>query len=236
MRRRRVFSACSAFLRAAAAQTQLPGSNCAPRAGPTAGPRGEKTRHPSADCGPARRASNSAADRPRGAGPCTCAVRAPATTAPTVAGLARLKQVPPPRRRHGWTKRGRTSCRVPAPMPTISATRPSTRCLRGRTRRSTRCSCSCPASHRIRSPSGSFHIRNEHENVQYRINGVFLPPGVAGFGQMIETSFVGNLALLDGALPAQYGLRTAGIIDITSRAGASTMAGASESMAAARRR
>jgi len=26
--------------------------------------------------------------------------------------------------------------------------------------------------------SGSFHIRNEHENVQYRINGVFLPPGV----------------------------------------------------------
>jgi hypothetical protein len=27
--------------------------------------------------------------------------------------------------------------------------------------------------------SGSFHIRNEHENVQYRINGVFLPPGVA---------------------------------------------------------
>jgi hypothetical protein len=68
--------------------------------------------------------------------------------------------------------------------------------------------------------SGSFHIRNEHENVQYRINGVFLPPGVAGFGQMIETSFVGNLALLDGALPAQYGLRTAGIIDITSRAGA----------------
>jgi outer membrane receptor protein involved in Fe transport len=67
--------------------------------------------------------------------------------------------------------------------------------------------------------SGGFHIRNEHENVQYRINGVFLPPGVAGFGQIIETGFVGNLALIDGALPAQYGLRTAGIIDITSRAG-----------------
>jgi outer membrane receptor protein involved in Fe transport len=68
--------------------------------------------------------------------------------------------------------------------------------------------------------SGGFHIRNEHENVQYRINGVFLPPGVAGFGQIVETGFVGNLALLDGALPAQYGLRTAGVIDITSRAGA----------------
>jgi outer membrane receptor protein involved in Fe transport len=68
--------------------------------------------------------------------------------------------------------------------------------------------------------SGSFHIRNEHANVQYRINGVFLPDGVSGFGQFLETSFIGNIALLDGALPAQYGLRTAGILDITSRAGA----------------
>jgi outer membrane receptor protein involved in Fe transport len=68
--------------------------------------------------------------------------------------------------------------------------------------------------------SGSFHVRNEHANVQYRINGVFLPEGVSGFGQILETSFIGNLALLDGALPAQYGLRTAGILDITSRAGA----------------
>lgn len=68
--------------------------------------------------------------------------------------------------------------------------------------------------------SGSFHIRNEHGNAQFRINGVFLPEGVSGFGQLVETSFIGNLALLDGALPAQYGLRTAGIIDITSRSGA----------------
>ena len=68
--------------------------------------------------------------------------------------------------------------------------------------------------------SGNFHVRNEHANVQVRINGIMLPEGISGFGQFLETSFVGNLALLTGALPAQYGLRTSGIIDITSRAGA----------------
>lgn len=63
--------------------------------------------------------------------------------------------------------------------------------------------------------SGDLHIRNEHANVQYRINGIVLPDGVSGFGQFLDTSFVGTLALLDGVLPAQYGLHTAAVIDIT---------------------
>ena len=68
--------------------------------------------------------------------------------------------------------------------------------------------------------SGDFHIRNEHANVQFRINGILLPDGVAGFGQVIETSFISSLTLLDGALPAEYGLHTAGIVDIQTRSGA----------------
>ena len=64
----------------------------------------------------------------------------------------------------------------------------------------------------------SFHVRNEYANVQYRINGLVLPEGVSGLGPVLDTSFVGGLSLLTGALPAQYGLRTAGVIDITSRA------------------
>jgi TonB dependent receptor len=63
--------------------------------------------------------------------------------------------------------------------------------------------------------SGDLHIRNEHANVQYRINGILLPDGVSGFGQFLDTSFVGTLALLDGVLPAQYGLHTAAVVDIT---------------------
>jgi len=68
--------------------------------------------------------------------------------------------------------------------------------------------------------SGSVHVRNEHANLQYRINGVMIPDGVSGFGQLLETSFVGSLSLVTGALPAQYGLRTSGLVDIQTRSGA----------------
>jgi outer membrane receptor protein involved in Fe transport len=62
-----------------------------------------------------------------------------------------------------------------------------------------------------------FHVRNEFANVQYRINGILLPEGVSGLGPVFDTTFIGSLTLLDGALPAQYGLRTAGVIDMTTR-------------------
>jgi outer membrane receptor protein involved in Fe transport len=62
-----------------------------------------------------------------------------------------------------------------------------------------------------------FHIRNEYANVQYRINGIQLPDGVSALGSVLETGLIGNLSLLDGTLPAQYGLRTAGVIDITTK-------------------
>ncbi|WP_020173571.1 TonB-dependent receptor [Methyloferula stellata] len=67
--------------------------------------------------------------------------------------------------------------------------------------------------------SGDLHIRNEHANVQYRINGILLPDGVSGFGQILDTSFVGRLSLVDGVLPAEFGLHTAGLIDIETRSG-----------------
>jgi outer membrane receptor protein involved in Fe transport len=60
-----------------------------------------------------------------------------------------------------------------------------------------------------------FHVRNEYANVQYRVDGIQLPDGVSGLGPVLDTSFVGRLNLLDGTLPAQYGLRTAGVVDIS---------------------
>jgi outer membrane receptor protein involved in Fe transport len=62
-----------------------------------------------------------------------------------------------------------------------------------------------------------FHVRNEYSNVQYRINGIQLPDGVSALGPVLETGFIGNLNLLDGTLPAQYGLRTAGVVGITTK-------------------
>jgi outer membrane receptor protein involved in Fe transport len=68
--------------------------------------------------------------------------------------------------------------------------------------------------------SGEFHVRNEHANVQYRINGIILPDGVGAFGQILDTGIIGNLNLLTGALPAQYGLHTAAVLDIQTKADA----------------
>ena len=36
--------------------------------------------------------------------------------------------------------------------------------------------------------SGSLHVRNDHANLQFRINGVMLPDGVTGFGSFLDTS------------------------------------------------
>jgi outer membrane receptor protein involved in Fe transport len=63
----------------------------------------------------------------------------------------------------------------------------------------------------------NFHVRNEYANVPIRINGVVLPEGVSSLGAFLDTNFIGSMSLLDGTLPAQYGLRTAGVLDITSR-------------------
>ena len=68
--------------------------------------------------------------------------------------------------------------------------------------------------------AGTLHVRNEHANIQYRLNGIFLPDGVSGFGQVLDSGLIGNIAVLDGALPAQYGLHTAGVVDIMTKSGA----------------
>jgi len=73
--------------------------------------------------------------------------------------------------------------------------------------------------------SGSLHIRDDHGNVQYRVNGVELPEGISGFGQSIDTRFIENIDFVTGSLPAQYGLRTAGIIDIQTKEGNLTPGG-----------
>ena len=66
---------------------------------------------------------------------------------------------------------------------------------------------------------GQFHVRDDHNGLQYRINGTILPEGIAVFGQTLSPRLIDHFALLTGALPAQYGLRTAGIIDISTKSG-----------------
>ena len=71
----------------------------------------------------------------------------------------------------------------------------------------------------IQDGFGQFHVRDDHNNLQYRINGTILPEGISVFGQTLSPRLIDRFSLLTGALPAQYGLRTAGIIDITTKSG-----------------
>ena len=64
---------------------------------------------------------------------------------------------------------------------------------------------------------GQLHVRGDHADLQYRINGIILPEGIATFGQTLDTRFASRISLLTGALPAQFGERTAGVIDITTK-------------------
>jgi outer membrane receptor protein involved in Fe transport len=67
---------------------------------------------------------------------------------------------------------------------------------------------------------GQLHVRNEHANLQYRINGVILPEGISGFGQALDPRFAQTIDVITGTLPAQYGYRTSGVVDITTKSGA----------------
>ncbi|HEX3861190.1 MAG TPA: TonB-dependent receptor [Stellaceae bacterium] len=73
---------------------------------------------------------------------------------------------------------------------------------------------------------GQLHVRGDHANLQYRLNGVLLPEGINVFGQALETRLADSVSLITGALPAQYGFRTAGIVDIQTKTGAIEPGGA----------
>ncbi|MFZ0658383.1 MAG: TonB-dependent receptor [Candidatus Binataceae bacterium] len=66
------------------------------------------------------------------------------------------------------------------------------------------------------------HVNGENGGgVQYRINGVFLPEAVTSFGELFSPRFVNSITLLTGVLPAQFGWRNEGVIDIHTKDGCS---------------
>ena len=67
---------------------------------------------------------------------------------------------------------------------------------------------------------GQIHVRGDHADLQYRIDGIQLPEGMVGFANAFSTRFADSVSLLTGALPAEFGLRTAGIVDIRTKTGA----------------
>ncbi|HEY4065668.1 MAG TPA: TonB-dependent receptor [Burkholderiaceae bacterium] len=81
---------------------------------------------------------------------------------------------------------------------------------------------------------GQLHVRGDHANLQYRINGVVIPESISGFGQALDTRFADQVNVLTGALPAQYGYRTAGVVDIRTKGADLPNAGSVEVVAGSR--
>ena len=66
---------------------------------------------------------------------------------------------------------------------------------------------------------GAIHVRNEHANLQYRLNGIIVPESISGFGSTFDPHIADSIDLLTGTLPAQYGYRTSGVINLKTRSG-----------------
>lgn len=75
---------------------------------------------------------------------------------------------------------------------------------------------------------GALVVRGEHGSVQYRINGIILPAGAGDFGETLSARLAANTELLTGALPAQYGLAPAGVVNVTTKNGQYLVGGQAE--------
>jgi outer membrane cobalamin receptor len=72
---------------------------------------------------------------------------------------------------------------------------------------------------------GQIHVRGDHNEVQYRLDGVELPEGLSVFAQALQTRFAHSLDFITGALPAQYGQQQAAVVAITTKSGATDPGG-----------
>jgi outer membrane receptor protein involved in Fe transport len=66
---------------------------------------------------------------------------------------------------------------------------------------------------------GVIHVRNEHANLQYRLDGVIVPESISGFGTTFDPKIASSIQLITGTLPAQYGYRTAGVVNFKTESG-----------------
>jgi outer membrane receptor protein involved in Fe transport len=67
---------------------------------------------------------------------------------------------------------------------------------------------------------GQIHIHGLNgSGIQYRLNGIFLPEAASSFGQLFSPYFIKSVSLIDNFMPAQFGYRNEGVIDIHTKDG-----------------
>ncbi len=67
----------------------------------------------------------------------------------------------------------------------------------------------------VRAPTGEVHIRGQHGEFTYLIDGIPIPLGVfGGLNEVVDPSVIKNITFYSGGFPAEYGGQIAAIIDV----------------------
>jgi hypothetical protein len=69
-----------------------------------------------------------------------------------------------------------------------------------------------------RAPTGEVHIRGQHAEYTYYVDGVPVPAGISGsLNELFDPSVVNEIDFKTGAWDAEYGNKNAAVVDITTR-------------------
>lgn len=68
--------------------------------------------------------------------------------------------------------------------------------------------------------SGQLRVRQSQGDLQYRINNVIIPEGPSDLGESLSARIAEKVTIITGALPAQYGFQSAGVVSVVTKSGA----------------
>ncbi len=69
-----------------------------------------------------------------------------------------------------------------------------------------------------KAPTGEVHIRGQHGEYSYYVDGIAIPSDVyGGLNEVVDAQVIDRATVQTGALPAEYGGQTAAIIDLQNR-------------------
>ncbi|HEY5060587.1 MAG TPA: carboxypeptidase regulatory-like domain-containing protein, partial [Gemmatimonadaceae bacterium] len=69
-----------------------------------------------------------------------------------------------------------------------------------------------------RAPTGEVHIRGQHAEYTYYIDGVPVPPGISGsFNELFDPQVVNQISFQTGGWDAEYGNRVAAVVNVTTK-------------------
>lgn len=68
--------------------------------------------------------------------------------------------------------------------------------------------------------SGRLRLRQSQGDLQYRINNIIIPEGPSDLGESLSARIAQKITVVTGALPAQYGFQSAGVVSVVTKSGA----------------